>query len=160
MATTSAGPSADEFRALTSALDHARAMVIATADLRTKNFNFYLVITGVLVAGYAKPSNAHWPLVFAIAGIVSSILFFGLDVRGSSFNRHSADQMAILEPLVWERACIRELWTPIPHDGGLRIISHKWISRMFFAVTTTAWIIALVLSLYFRPEETQCFPAC
>lgn len=37
-----------------AALDHARAMAIQASDIRMKNFNFFLIVMGVIIAAYEK----------------------------------------------------------------------------------------------------------
>jgi hypothetical protein len=134
--------SARDLNAVRAALDHARGMVISQADLRMRNFNFYTVITGALAAAYAsKTISPGW--VIAIAGTLASVMFFGLDVRGYGLHQRSVNQLAILEPLVWEQAGVPG-WTPIPRTS---IASHKWIYRTFFAITGCAWVAAFAAGL-------------
>ncbi len=62
------------------ALDHARAMTLHASDLRMKNFNFFLVIAGVIVAAHLKLGKVELPI--ALAGAAASLAFLVLDVRG------------------------------------------------------------------------------
>jgi hypothetical protein len=130
-----------DLKALTSALDHARSMANQAAEVRMRNFNFFIVITGALVAGYGRPAWA-W-------NVMASLFFLGLDVRGYGLQRRSVDQLTILEPLLWERGGIPG-WTAIPRHGGLRIISHRWIYQTFCVIVGTAWATALTINLLGR----------
>lgn len=134
----------NDLKALTSALDHARTMANQAAEVRMRNFYFFLVITGALVTGCMKPPSWEWVIVFDVAGILSSLLFFGLDVRGRELHTRSIDQIAELEPRLWNFAGMGDKWTPIPRGG---IISHKWIYRTFFGIIGVAWATALIVTL-------------
>lgn len=139
-----------DLKALTSALDHARGMTNQSSELRTKNFNFFVIIAAALVAGYTRPSPSWgWMVVFDLAGIFTSVLFFCLDIRGYGLHQRSVDQLTVLEPLVWDRAGILG-WKPIPRHGGIRFLSHRWLYRTFFAVVGVSWALALVLNLLKR----------
>jgi hypothetical protein len=120
-------------------------MVNQASEVRMRNFNFFIIITGALVAGYGRPAWA-WNIILCSAGILASLLFFGLDIRGYGLCHRSVDQLRILEPLLWERAGVQG-WTAIPRYGGIWFISHKWLYRSFFVITCTAWITALTFSL-------------
>jgi hypothetical protein len=80
-----------DLKALISALDHARAMVNQASEVRMRNFNFFIIITGALVAGYGRPAWA-WNIILCSAGILASLLFFGLDIRGYGLCHRSVDQ--------------------------------------------------------------------
>lgn len=137
-----------DLKALTSALDHARAMANFAGEVRTNNFNFFVLITGGLVTGYANlPSG--WRIALELGGVVSSLLFILLDVREYGLTRRSVDQLLILEPLVWQRAGLTG-WKPIPLHGGIRVVSYRWIYRTFFAVIGVGWFLALAIS-HLRP---------
>lgn len=135
-----------DLRALTSALDHARTMTNHSSEIRMRNFNFFILVTAALIAGEAKPPSRGWSMVFGAAGIVSSILFFFLDVRGYGMLRYNSRKIEILEPILWARAGITG-WTPAPTHGGMKMISHRWIYRTFFVLVGLAWAVALTFSI-------------
>ena len=135
-----------QFSALSLALEHARAMAISAADLRVRNFNFYIIVSGALIAGYAKGPSWRWLTVLNVAGMFASALFFCLDIRGGGLYRRCAHQLMILEPLVWAQAGVPG-WKPLPTDGSSRFLSHTWIYRSFFLVIGVCWMAALILTL-------------
>jgi len=145
MTGTTATAESGDLRALTAAIDHARAMANQASEVRMRNFNFFIIVTGALVAGYGRTPGV-WNVLFDIAGVMAALLFLGLDVRGYGLHRRSVDQLRIIEPLLWERAALSG-WTAIPHHGGFWILSHRWIYRSFFVVLGTAWAIALAITL-------------
>ena len=113
------------------------------SDVRMRNFNFFIVLTGALIAGLAQ-LPAVWSPVVGIAGAITSVLFFALDVRGRGLVKRSIDQLVLLEPIVWQRAGIQG-WTQIPRHGGIRILNHQWIYRAFFVIVGVASIVGSVL---------------
>jgi hypothetical protein len=70
-----------DLAALTSALDHAGSMTQQAQEVRMRNFSFFVVIIGALVARYGR-SAWTWNLICGVAGIAASLLFLGLDLRG------------------------------------------------------------------------------
>lgn len=145
MTDTISNAQSDDLKALTSALDHARTMANQAVEVRMRNFNFFIIITGALVAGYGRPAWA-WNVIFDVAGIMASLLFFGLDIRGYGLHRRYMDQLRILEPILWKRAGIFERIS-IPAHEGFRFLSHRWLYRTFFIIIGTAWATALVIGL-------------
>jgi hypothetical protein len=137
-----------ELPALIAALNHAQTMANQASEVRMRNFNFFVAITGALIAGYAK-LPAAWSPVLGLVGMLTSVLFFGLDVRGRGLLKRSIDQLVLLEPLVWERAAVRG-WSPIPRDGGSRFLSHNWIYKTFFVIVGAACIVVSALRYAWR----------
>ena len=64
------------------ALDHARAMVINASDLRMKNFNFFLIIMGVVMTAYVNVGTENARLGLGAVGVLVSLAFLLLDLRG------------------------------------------------------------------------------
>jgi hypothetical protein len=140
------GSRTDEvLRARTSLLDNARNMTLASQQIRTQNFNFFVVSTAALVTGYAK-LNQHWQVVFGMAGITMSAMFFLLDVRGHGLHKRSVDQMALIEEIIWESAQLARRYVPPPraNKGRQRFISHRFIYRAFFVMVGVAWLGSLI----------------
>jgi hypothetical protein len=130
---------------LLAALTHAREMANHAADLRMRNFNFFVVFSGILFAGLAQLPIA-WSPILGVAGAVTSALFVGLDVRGRGLHRRCIDQLAILEPIVWERAGISG-WSPIPRHGGAWFLSHNWIYKTFFVMVGLGSILMAAMRI-------------
>jgi hypothetical protein len=130
---------------MTSFLDHARNMTLASQQIRTQNFNFFVIATAALVTGYAK-LNQQWQVVFGIAGMIISAMFFLLDVRGHGLHKRSVDQMALIEPRIWQQAQLDPKdYTPPPRAEGRQLfISHRFIYRAFFVMVGLAWPGSLI----------------
>ena len=107
----------DELKALCAGLDHARTLVIASHDVRMRNFNFFVLITAALMTGYTRQSWG-WLVVLDLAGIVSSLSFFALDIRGAGIHKRAGDLVRSLEPIVWESASVPRVDA---HAGEWRI---------------------------------------
>jgi len=118
------------------------------SEVRMRNFNFFVVITGALITGFAQ-LPAVWSPVVGFAGVLTSVLFLGLDIRGRGLVKRSIDQLELLEPIVWERAAVQG-WSHIPRHGGCQLISHNWIYRTFFIVVGLASIVASALRVALR----------
>jgi hypothetical protein len=110
-----------------------------------RNFNFFIIITGALLAGYARPGRV-WNLILDGSGTLVSLVFLGLDVRGYGLHRRAVDQMTLLEPIMWSFAGV-EGWTPAPTHGGARILSHRWLYRSLFCIGALAWVVALLFTI-------------
>ena len=137
---TSADPPA-QLRPLIALLDHSRAMVNFASEVRMRNFNFFVVLTAAMLAGVAK-LPPEWTPVVGLAGAFTSLVFFGLDVRGNRLLKRSLDQLSVLEPRVWEQAGISG-WSPVPRQT---LVSHKWLYRTFIVIVGLASIGASLSS--------------
>jgi|ERR1041384_948703 hypothetical protein len=65
-----------------AALDHARAMAIQAADIRMKNFNFFLIIMGAIMAAFVNVGRENARLVLGAVGVLVSLAFLLLEIRG------------------------------------------------------------------------------
>jgi hypothetical protein len=111
-------------------LEHARTRALHTADLRTKNFNFFIVIAGALVAAYANFSHEYKGLMIGLFGAFVSAIFFGLDVRG----RRVLD--ACLDAL---RSAEADLGVPI--ETKLDSSNRSWLTHHLFTVLfSSQWV--------------------
>ena len=131
---------------LVGALDHARGMANFASEVRMRNFNFFVVIVGGLVAGHLFEDKNWAPVVLSVGGIIVSAFFFGLDLRMREILKRSIDQLQVLEPEVWKRAGITG-WREIPRSGPGGVTSHKWIYRGFFVLTGLISLAVLVASV-------------
>ncbi|HVU23148.1 MAG TPA: hypothetical protein VHE13_03415 [Opitutus sp.] len=127
-------PELGDTQALLGALAHAREMAHTASDIRMRNFNFFLVIVGALVAGHLHFKESWGPIVLSLSGVVVSVFFFALDLRMRELLKIRVDQLESLEPEVWKRAGMlgRE---EIPRSGPLKFANHKWIYRSCFVLT-------------------------
>ena len=120
-------------------------MVIERADVRMRTFNFFIVLTGALVAGYLKQSSNEWLIIFPAAGILSTVLFYCLELRGRDFHRHWGGQLDVVEERLWALAGLQWKSGTLPD----RRISHRRIYRTLFAIVAVAWSVALFWGLYY-----------
>jgi len=132
--------------ALFAALAQSREMASHAAEIRIKNFNFFIVIVGALVSGNAYFASKHYTMLLGAAGFVIGIMFFALDVRMRQVLSRSIDQLEILEPKVWERAGVKG-WTGHIRGDSTKYINHQWIYRTLFVLTSVGSLIALIHAL-------------
>ena len=121
-----------DLTALSATVNHVRDLAIHTANLRTKNFNFFILLSGLLFTGQAKLS-AKLAGQLGWAGATTAIIFLALDYRGAGLLRRHQQQMQLLEPILWDRAAgageEREGVEDAP-DWGMRAWEIRvWTSR-------------------------------
>ena len=120
-------------------LEHARTMAINASGIRQQNFNFFLILTGALVAAYMQVGVAWKARWIGAAGFVVSVLFIGLDIRGKRLLRVAQRQLIEVETHLgfsMERdaariASQRWLWT---------LTTHTWIYRAMFVIAAIAFV--------------------
>jgi phosphoglycolate phosphatase-like HAD superfamily hydrolase len=126
-----------------AALEHARETLVFFADLRSKNFNFFLVLIGTLAAGYAQFPALSLPA--SIAGALSGLLFLGLDWRTSQMIQDARAELMIIEPVFNIKMHTNDRWKDKTRNhtgsGRTRFFSHTWIYRTLMIVTTIVSII-------------------
>ena len=87
----------NDFDINVSALNHPREMLIHTAGLRVKNFNFFIVVAGIIVAGFTKMRDPLILQSIAVIGIILSIIFYILDIRNLQQIRDIRDDLEKFE---------------------------------------------------------------
>jgi hypothetical protein len=119
-------------------LDHARAMVIYASELRMKNFNFFLVIMGVVVAAYVNVGRVNVRWVLGAVGVLVSVAFFLLDIRGRELLDAAKKELSLkeLELGISIQATILQSRTGKPIK---KIVSHTFVYRAIY-------ILGLILS--------------
>ncbi len=114
------------------ALDHARAMTLHASELRMKNFNFFLVIAGVIVAAHLKLGKVELPI--ALAGATASLAFLVLDVRGKRLLASSKIALVSAE------AALRISPAPTTEESlqqgewQNKLISHTFVYRTLYVL--------------------------
>lgn len=88
----------DSEAAAVAALNHARTMLIHSAELRVKNFNFFLVAAGVVIAAVARGLTGGALILVSGAGFIMSVLFFALDIRVFQLIRDGRADLYAVEP--------------------------------------------------------------
>jgi hypothetical protein len=119
-------------------LDHARAMVIYASELRMKNFNFFIVIMGVIVAAYVNVGRVTARWVLGAVGVFVSVAFLLLDIRGRELLNAAKKELSLkeLELGISIQATILQSRTGKPLK---KIISHTFVYRAIY-------ILGLILS--------------
>jgi len=130
---------------LIAALEHMRFTAAHAVDIRMRNFNFFVIFIGIIIAGYT-----HFPLreassLMPIFGFVTSIFFFLLDVRGGRLLKRTIIPLNEVESCLWQKAGLQKV--PEPHNINVKICSHSFIYRGFFVLIGVASLIISVKSL-------------
>jgi len=114
-----------------AALEHARAMVIYGSDLRMKNFNFFLIIMGVIVAAYVNVGRVNAKWVLGAVGVIVSVAFFLLDIRGRELLDAAKKELSLkeleLKISIQETILQSRMGKPI-----MMIVSHKFVYRVIY----------------------------
>lgn len=122
-----------------AALDHARVMTIHASELRTKNFNFFIIIMGVVLAAYTNVSRGDAKLTLCAVGALISLAFLLLDVRGRNL-LDAAKKELILRELELRITIQSTLQQAVSQKPIRKIISHTSVYR-------TIYILGFVLSI-------------
>jgi hypothetical protein len=117
------------------ALSHVRDMHEMFAELRTKNFNFFIVIVAAAIAGAAgvtEKSNLTLQYVSSLAAAVSCIIFFGIEKRTVEMLGDARQELERIEPLAGVNLSRRDKWTG--PGRRRRYVSHTWLYTSAFMI--------------------------
>ena len=138
----------DDVNASAASLGHARTMLIHFAEQRIKNFNFFLIVSGVLIASYAKNYSEGGNYLIAIAGIVISLLFLLLDFRTLQLIKDARNDLEVFEKRFGLTIhAVDQLPDKSRKKGGSgrsRFRSHTFVYRTVFILMTLLSIIILI----------------
>ena len=126
---------------LGEALTHVRDMHAMFAELRTKNFNFFIVVIAATIAGAAgvtEKTNLTLQFISSLAAAVTCIIFFGIEKRTVEMLGDARQELERLEPLVGVRLSRRDKWV----DGTRR--RHVTHTRLYLAAFVIAYFGAIV----------------
>ena len=73
--------SCNDWSPVIAALNHSRELLIHAAQLRVRNFNFFLIIISVLIATAYQVAVPMAYIGLSFAGLIASLLFLVLDIR-------------------------------------------------------------------------------
>jgi hypothetical protein len=119
-------------------LEHARAMALNASKIRQQNFNFFLILTGALVAASMQVNLVWKAQGIGVAGCVVSLLFIGLDVRGRRLlNVAQCQLMEIEKQLGFSMQ--REAVLITSQRWFWRVMTHTWIYRTMFISAAIAF---------------------
>ena len=138
-------PSGDRDNTITIALlNHARDMVHDASNVRMRNFNFFLILVGILFASYTQLEQIWAPRLIGLSGLVLGFSFWGLDIRGRQYLLRAQDLLAQTESVLLARIGMvsKETLPLTPRWFGLA--SH---TRLYPFLFTLVAIVSLVLLL-------------
>jgi hypothetical protein len=122
-----------------AALDHARAMAIHASEIRMKNFNFFLIVMGVIIAAYEKVGRENARLVLGGVGMLVSLAFLLLEIRGRELLDAAHNELTLRESELG--ISIRtKLLQRTDRRFMAKAISHTFVYRAIF-------VLGMVLSL-------------
>lgn len=134
------------------ALDHARAMLIFSAELRVKNFNFFVVLMVALVAAYSRVQRPWLLVLIATACGIISILFFLLDVRTCELIQDARGDLLRLEPSFGITMHNIDAWKDpergYPTAARRRMITHTVLYRAIFGIAYVLSLAGIVGALW------------
>jgi hypothetical protein len=133
------------------ALTHVRELHKFFAELRSKNFDFFLVLLGAAAGAVIAPDAQPVRFCAAVAAAVVCVVFFGLDARTIEMIADARLELERLEPLFnvhihrpdsWSARAKQHFFTRIlqiarPRFKGhprLSFISHKFLYRTVFTL--------------------------
>lgn len=130
-------------------LNHARTMLIHAAELRTKNFNYFLILTGIIILAFTRIEHIFAIQVIASIGIVISGVFIILDFRTKQLIKDARYPLYETEKrfgmTIHYDDRLRDVNRKIKASGRVRIISHTFGFQAVFVVVCIlfAWITFL-----------------
>jgi hypothetical protein len=127
-------------------------MLIHAAEQRVKNFNFFIIISSILIASYAGKLNPKNTCLIAASGIIVSILFAILDVRTLQIIRDARDNLEYFEPKFGLNIHIVDQIPDKPREKTgskrSRIISHTFAYRAAFVLMGLLSLMILMNALF------------
>jgi hypothetical protein len=119
---------------LGEALTHVRDMHEMFAELRSKNFNFFIVIIAAAIAGAAgvtEKSNLTLQFISSLAAAVICIIFFGIENRTIEMLGDARLELERLEPKVGVMLSRRDKWVSATRP---RNVTHTSLYRSAFLI--------------------------
>lgn len=120
-------------------IDHARNMYLHASNLRMKNFNFFLVVLGGIIAVYSSDSTQLLKIITSTVGILLGSLFYILDIRGKILLITAADALSKVE---------KKLEMNIVDQRNLstsKIISHTFVYRLIYILSIVLSVVGLII---------------
>ena len=141
----------DSEAAAIAALNHARAMLIHAAEMRVKNFNFFLVTSGILLAAVVRGITPAGLVFISIIGFLLNFVFFILDVRSFALIKDARADLYHLEPkfgiTIHGVDQLPDAHRKIAGTARNRIISHSFSYRAMYFIMALLWGTLLGLGL-------------
>ena len=133
-----------------AALDHARALMIHAADIRMKNFNFFLIVTGVIMAAYINVGRENARLALSVVGILVSLAFLLLDIRGRQL-LDEADKELILRESELGISIRKALFEAKVGKFLTKTASHTFVYR---AIYMLGLLFCFILAIFANKTQT------
>lgn len=148
-------PAQDEFKPerirgeqAEAAITHVRSLHEMFAELRTKNFNFFLIIIGAAITGVTALAGTGGPaptiqFVVCTAAAIACVVFFGIECRTVEMLGDARQELERLEPAIGVYLHRRDRWI---NPKRSRWVSHTAMYRFVFVVTYFVAIVAMYLN--------------
>lgn len=129
------------------ALAHVREMHQMFAELRTRNFNFFIVIVAAVITAAAtlsERSNALLPFVAALAVALTCVVFFGIERRTVEMLGDARKELERLEEPMGVNLNRRDRWVGATGPRR-RYITHTNLYLAAFAIVYLGALVAIRL---------------
>lgn len=134
-----------------AALTHVRTLHIWWADLRARNFNYFILLTGALIAAMAQEPAPGLLRGVVLAGVLISAVFFLLDLRVWELIGDSRAEMLRLEDYFELHLFQREWTTAAPGEAPAQhrksMITNTVLYRSVTGGMALVWLLLLALSV-------------
>lgn len=123
-------------------IDYAWGWFEYHAGQRFAAFNFFLILVGAAIVGYANAAGGHLPEVgvgIGLIGFIASVAFIVLDIRNRQLVDVGRNALRALEPAIETRLLLTEL------AKGTRRVRHSWVFTRLIGVFA---VVAFVAALY------------
>ena len=130
-----------------AAISHVRDLHQMFAELRTKNFNFFIVIIGAAITGVASVSGKTGPqatmisFVISCAAALACVVFFGIERRTVEMLGDARAELERLEDRIGVALHRNDRW--VGPGTRSRWITHSSMYLLVFVSTYLAAIVAI-----------------
>ena len=130
--------------AAATSLEHARCMLQFQAELRVKNFNFFLVLSGAIVVALSQWPDDGIRGILCILGAVLAGMFFLLDVRGARLVKDARHDLYRFEAKfglsIHDADKIADRRRGIVGGRRARVFSHTFCYRAVFSMVALLFV--------------------
>jgi hypothetical protein len=137
---TSTMSNADEIARKSAALEHVRAFHLWAADLRVKNFGFFILIAGAMTGATVKLLEQFDLTPMFIMGVAAGVLFFIIDVRTMELIKDARLEEYSLESYfgvgLHTADKLQDKKRGVSASGRNRLASHTFVYRLTYLGTS------------------------
>lgn len=134
------------FDELSLALNHTREMMRQYIDNRLRNFNFCIIINGVILAAISQIGGNFNIVSISIIGIIVNITFFIADKRGLQFILIANGHLSRMESQLGISTDVEDSNNNF-RIFGVPIVSHTFAYRLIFVSSILSFIVVFIRSL-------------